>query len=236
MFLTVSAMAQSKLAGSWTLVSMTDEQGKEVALPKTPEITMTFDKGKLNARVCNYISGKYTAGKKSIKIEFTSSTLMACLEMTVEREFQRLGKLVTTFSVTDNELILLGKKNKPTLKFKRKIDEQANSLNGKWKLISMVLEKDMAIALPEKVITLNISKNKIGGNGGCNSYGGNFLQKGKTVKFSQILSTKMWCDNSPTESQYLNALGKSVNYKLINEQLILTDEKKENTLVFEEVK
>lgn len=236
MFLTVSIMAQSKLAGNWMLVSMTDEQGKEISLPKTPEITMTFDKGKLSTRVCNYISGKYTAGKKSIKINFTGSTLMACLELSVERDFQRLGKLATTFSVTNNELILSGKKNKPTLKFKRKIDEQAKSLNGKWKLISMVLEKDMAIVLPEKAITLNINKNKIGGNGGCNSYGGNFSQKGKTIKFSEILSTKMWCDNSPTESQYLNALGKSVNYKLINEQLILTDEKKENTLVFEEIK
>ncbi|MBX7170679.1 MAG: META domain-containing protein [Pyrinomonadaceae bacterium] len=234
--LSVSVIAQSKLAGSWLLVSMTDEQGKEISLPKTPEITMTFDKGKIGARVCNNISGKYSAGKKSIKIDFTMSTLMACLEITVERDFERLAELATTYSIINNELILSGKKNKPILKFKKKIDEEAKILSGKWKLISMVLEKDMAIPLSEKPITLNISKNKIGGNGGCNSYGGDFLQKGKTVKFSRILSTKMWCDNGVIESQYLNALGKSVSYRFINEQLILTDEKKENTLVFEEIK
>lgn len=236
MILTVSVTAQSKLAGSWTLVSMTDEQGKEIPLPKTQGITMTFDKGKINAKVCNYISGKYSAGKKSIKIDFTSSTLMACLELTVERDFERLGELATTYSVVNNELILSGKKNKPILKFKKKVDEEAKILSGKWKLISMVLEKDMAIQLSEKPITLNISKNKIGGNGGCNSYGGDFLQKGKTVRFSRILSTKMWCDNGVIESQYLNALGKSVSYRFINEQLIVTDEKKENTLVFEKIK
>ena len=105
MILTVSATAQSKLAGSWTLVSMTDEQGKEISLPKTQGITVTFDKGKINAKVCNYISGKYSAGKKSIKIDFTSSTLMACLELTVERDFERLGELATTYSVVNNELI-----------------------------------------------------------------------------------------------------------------------------------
>lgn len=89
--------------------------------------------------------------------------------------------------------------------------------------------------LPAKPITLNIVKDKIGGNGGCNSYGGSFSQTGKTVKFSDIFSTKMWCeDSSPTESKYFAALEKSVNFELKDDELILTDAKKENRLVFKQ--
>lgn len=234
-FLTLSANAQNRLKGTWLLVSMTDEKGTAMALPEKKEITLNFADSKVWARVCNSIIGKYSVKNQKIKIDFTISTMMACREMETEAAFKRLVVLADTYSVKNNELILSGKKNKPTLKFTKMTAEKPVRLNGKWQLVSMILERDMAIPLPEKMITLNIDNNKIGGNGGCNSYGGSFLQSGKTVRFSEIFSTKMWCEgSSPTEQQYFNALEKSVNYEIKNGQLILTDAKRENTLVFKQ--
>lgn len=52
--------------------------------------------------------------------------------------------------------------------------------------------------------TLNFDgENKITGKSFCNSYGGNSLITGKTVKFEQLFSTKMFCNEfSNAENKY----------------------------------
>lgn len=232
MFLTLSAVGQNQLKGEWQLISLADENGMDISLPEKYGMGVNFVGPSVFIRSCNSMSGKYSADKKSIKItKIIITTMKLCPEPEKERAFRKLLKMADTYSIKKNELILLGKNNKPTLKFKRKVDEKAVSINGKWQLVSMKRDGTF-IPLPEKAIALNIDKNKIGGNGGCNTYGGSFSQTGKTVKFSEIFSTKMWCDNAPPENQYFQTLEESVYYELKNGQLILTDEKKENTLVF----
>lgn len=231
MVLTVSAFAQNQLKGEWTLVSMTDEKGAEISLPQKYGMGINFVGSSVYVRSCNSMSGKYSAGKKNIKITKMITTLKACQEAEKEQAFSSLLRSANSYSIKKDELVLFGKNNKSTLMFKRKVDEKAVSIIGKWQLVSMKRD-GKSLPLIGKAITLNIDKNKIGGNGGCNSYGGSFSQKGKEVTFSDIFSTKMWCDNSPTENLYFQTLEESVNYELKNGQLILTDEKKENTLVF----
>lgn len=232
MFLTVSAMAQNQLKGEWTLVSMIDEKGAEISLPQKYGMGINFVGPAVYVRSCNSMSGKYSAGKKTIKITKIITTMKLCSEAEKENAFSSSLKSANAYSVKKGELILSGKNNKPTLKFKRKVDEKSVSINGKWQLVSMTRD-GKSLPLIGKAITLNIDKNKIGGNGGCNSYGGSFSQKGKEVTFSEIFSTKMWCDNSPTENLYFQTLKESIYYELKNGQLILTDETKENILKFE---
>jgi heat shock protein HslJ len=231
-FLTTSAFSQKQLKGEWTLVSMSDENGAEISLPQKYRMGINFVSPAVYVRSCNSMSGKYSAGKKTIKFTKIITTLKACSEAEKEIAFSRLLRLANTYSVKQGELTLSDKNNKSALTFKRNTNETRVGLNGKWQLISMKLEKGLPIQLPVKPITLNIDKDKIGGNGGCNSYGGSFSQTGKTVKFSDIFSTKMWCDNSPTENLYFDALGKSVNFELKDDELILTDAKRENWLIF----
>jgi heat shock protein HslJ len=232
-FLTISTFAQNQLKGEWTLVSMTDENGTEISLPQKYGIGVNFVGPSLFIRSCNSMSGKYSAGKKTIKISKIITTLKACSEAEKEIVFSRLLRSANTYSVKQGELTLSAKNNKSALTFKRKTNETRVGLNGKWQLVSMKLGNNLPIKSFVKPITLNIDKDKIGGNGGCNSYGGSFSQTGNTVKFSDIFSTKMWCDgSSPTESIYFDALGKSVNYELNDDELILTDAKKDNFLIF----
>ena len=231
-FLTMSAVAQNQLKGQWLLVSMADENGAGVSLPEKFEIRMNFTGSALNVLSCNNISGKYSAGKTTIKITLGITTAKHCPELDKQQLFNKLLKMANKFSAKNDELFLSGKNNKSVLKFDKIVENKTVAFNGKWQLVSMKLEKEKIIELPEKPITLNINQDEIGGNGGCNSYGGSIIQTTKTVKFSDIFSTKMWCDNSPIENQYFAALGKSVNYEIKNGQLILTDAKKENTLIF----
>lgn len=233
MFLTVSAFAQNQLKGEWTLVSMSDQNGAEISLPQKYVMGVNFVGSNIYIRSCNSMSGKYSAGKKNIKITKIITTLKACDEAEKEQSFSSLLKSANTYSIKKGELTLFSKNKKSTLKFERKTNETTTGLNGKWQLISMKVGKALPIQLPAKPITLNIDKDKIGGNGGCNAYGGSFSQTGKTVKFSEIFSTKMWCeDSSPIENKYFDALGKSVNFQIDNDDLILTDAKNENQLIF----
>lgn len=233
MFLTVSAFAQNQLKGEWTLVSMTDENGTEISLPIKYGMGINFVGSSIYVRSCNSMSGKYSAGKKKIKITKLITTLKACDEAEKENTFSSLLRSANTYSIKKGELTLFGKNKKSGLVFKRKTNETTTGLNGKWQLISMKIGKALPMQLPVKPITLNVDKDKIGGNGGCNGYGGNFSQTGKTVKFSEIFSTKMWCeDSSPTENKYFDALGKSVKFEMDGDELILTDAKNENQLIF----
>jgi heat shock protein HslJ len=233
MVLTVSTFAQNQLKGEWTLVSMTDENGSEISLPQKYGMGINFVSPAVYIRSCNSMSGKYSAGKRNIKFTKIITTLKACPEAEKENAYSSLLRSANVYSVKKGELILSAKNSKSVLMFKRKTNEKMVGLNGKWQLVSMKSGKSLPMELPAKPITLNIDKDKIGGNGGCNSYGGSLLQTAKIVKFFEIFSTKMYCEgSSPTESKYFAALEKSVNFELKDDELILTDAKRENKLVF----
>lgn len=114
----------------------------------------------------------------------------------------------------------------------------AQGIVGKWKLSSMQVGKGNNISITAP-ITLNISQDhKIGGKGGCNSYGGSYsLGKSNKVKFSEIFSTKMFCEGtSATESTFFQSLGESKTAQVKNGKLILQNKEKRISLVFEKAK
>jgi heat shock protein HslJ len=113
---------------------------------------------------------------------------------------------------------------------------QAQGFVGKWKLTSMTVgEKGISIVAP---ITLNLKDNRIGGKGGCNSYGGNYsLGKSGKVKFSTIISTKMYCEGvSDIESIYFGSLLKANKIQIKNGKLIIQNEAQNIVLVFAKTK
>jgi heat shock protein HslJ len=85
---------------------------------------------------------------------------------------------------------------------------QAQDFLGKWKLTSLVSENEVVYST-KKNVTLNINKDgKLGGNGGCNAYGGSYeFEKPNKIKISDIISTKMYCEEtSPLENSYFGIL------------------------------
>ncbi len=90
-------------------------------------------------------------------------------------------------------------------------------------------------------ITLSIGENgKISGNGGCNSFTGNFSYKKKKsykkpvkIKFKDIVSTKLPCEKPlRAENAFFRSLREADTIYLENEELIIESSKIGNTMNF----
>jgi len=98
-----------------------------------------------------------------------------------------------------------------------------SSLNGtKWRLTHLAGQP----ALTETEVTLNLDDGALGGNDGCNSYGGSYTSEGNTFKVgTDIVSTMMYCSEQiQTQSNALyDALLKAETFKLTSGKLSLLD-------------
>jgi heat shock protein HslJ len=64
------------------------------------------------------------------------------------------------------------------------------------------------------------------GFAGCNKFQGNYKNNKGKFTFSNIGATKMLCENNNNEGEFLKALNKVINYKIIDNQLMLMDKTK----------
>ena len=65
-------------------------------------------------------------------------------------------------------------------------------------------------------------KKSAGGNGSCNSFGSTIAVDGQQIHFSNVFSTKMYCEEvQKTENSFLGALEKISNYEIEGSQLVL---------------
>lgn len=94
-------------------------------------------------------------------------------------------------------------------------------------------------AVPAEVtVTLILNDGQIGGNGGCNSYGGTYRAQGDQVQFTDMLMTEMYCEGagSTTEQQYMAAMMEIRAFTITNgadtTQLALKDDTQRTRLVF----
>jgi heat shock protein HslJ len=99
--------------------------------------------------------------------------------------------------------------------------------NTSWKLESLGDPGAPTAALPDAAVTLTFdgAKEAIGGNSGCNSYGGTYQVDGAKLTFGQIVGTLMACASQPVmqqESQYQQALAKVSQYTIDGDRLELT--------------
>ena len=90
-------------------------------------------------------------------------------------------------------------------------------------------------------ITLSIEENgKISGNGGCNSFTGNFSYKKKKsykkpvkIKFKDIVSTKLACEKpSRAENAFFQSLREADTIFIENEELTIKSLRIGNTMNF----
>ncbi len=110
------------------------------------------------------------------------------------------------------------------------ISSQAQTIVGKWTVTSIIIEGDMAYSIIEPV-NLNIDGNgKISGSGGCNAFGGNYyfknpkkpFKKTKTIKFTDIISTKKFCERvSNTENAFFRSLREAATVVFAKEDLVI---------------
>lgn len=95
-----------------------------------------------------------------------------------------------------------------------------SELNGKiWQLN---LIDGTAVGSVKATLIFDFDKNRVGGSGGCNGFGGTLAGEQVAIKISEIISTKMFCENSSEiENKYLIKLEQVNRYQLKDGQLQL---------------
>ena len=114
---------------------------------------------------------------------------------------------------------------------------QSSSLVGTWKLTAYGPKETPTPAVTDAEATLTFDgAGNVTGNGGCNSLGGTYEVDGDEIKFSEITSTLMACDDArmAQESAVTQVLSGTAEYEIKDNTLTLT--KDDMLLIFTSVK
>lgn len=134
------------------------------------------------------------------------------------------------YLVGENQLFQLDKQgNRVTTEladhYILKKDFPDNEIRGKyWKLIEL---KGAPVSKSEFTgvevhFMMNAEENRISGNGGCNSFNGQFeLLEGNRIRFSKMATTMMACPNPESEGAFFKVLETCDNYTIHNDTLSL---------------
>jgi putative lipoprotein len=92
-----------------------------------------------------------------------------------------------------------------------------------WRLVSLGRFGAESLPAPGSRITLKFGKDgRVGGSGGCNSYGGSYQVQGDRLTFYRVFSTKRACidpNANRQESQYFAALESANRFRLLDKRL-----------------
>ena len=89
-----------------------------------------------------------------------------------------------------------------------------------WQLTSL----DGAPVATGVTSTLIISADSIGGNGGCNTYGGNLAETATGIDITNVFSTMMACDGLEQEQAFFAALEAADAFAIVDGNLHLLAE------------
>lgn len=108
--------------------------------------------------------------------------------------------------------------------FEARQKNYAHLLAGSWNLD--VMKRQARIdgeGLTGVYLTFN-SDSTFSGNAGCNKMSGKYILKGTSIKFTNIVSTKMACNNLEQEQAFLKLLEETVSaYTVSTTKLLLRD-------------
>ena len=74
-------------------------------------------------------------------------------------------------------------------------------------------------------ISFDVAAKKFSGNGGCNQINGNYNVDKKMIKFTEVLSTKMSCNDIEFENTFLSTLSSIDRYEVNGSDLLLKKNK-----------
>jgi heat shock protein HslJ len=102
----------------------------------------------------------------------------------------------------------------------------ADLVGTEWVLVRYGPQGNLAKPLPENLPTLSFQQDSLGGNTGCNQFGGEYEVAGNRIEISDIFQTLIACDEPIMEQErdYLEALRAAKTYTLAEENLTLVYE------------
>jgi heat shock protein HslJ len=108
--------------------------------------------------------------------------------------------------------------------------------NTQWRLSSFSVQGAESAVINGTTITSKFGPDgRVGGSSGCNSYGGEYRERGDSLSFSRLISTKRACleqNANRQEQQFLAALESSSKFKLSDNGLTIFHGDGRSTLNF----
>jgi heat shock protein HslJ len=100
------------------------------------------------------------------------------------------------------------------------------SLEGSWKLVSYGDPAQPTSAAPDVETSIDFKDGQVTGNVGCNGFGGKYEVDGKEIKFSEMMSTLMFCEGpgGDQETATLNVLRETATVALNGDTVTLTSQ------------
>lgn len=107
--------------------------------------------------------------------------------------------------------------------FKKTTDGVEGLASGQWTLQSI---SNVELEPTPKPVTLVFSDSgTVGGNAGCNSYGGQYTVGGGTLDFGPMMATKMACTpGMKTENEFFRVLDRTNQFEIKKNILILKED------------
>ncbi|MDK2916462.1 MAG: hypothetical protein PWR25_1019 [Euryarchaeota archaeon] len=252
---------------SWRLVSLADENGTLAPIIPGTTVTASFDTGNVRGNAgCNHYSARYTANGANLAIEPVTRTEMYCNEPPgiMEQEDRYLALLADAASyrvervlpdgeripltaffssrTTSDRLTLTDSEGNDILVFELDLPKPNLPLVGtKWVLDSYSLGGDaISSVVAGTTVTVTFDADgSVGGNAGCNHYGGEYTLEGANLAVSSLFSTLMYCETPGVmeqEAAFLGHLGNVSSYRVEGDRLILADAEGNDLLFFVQAK
>lgn len=193
----------------WQLVELDGEAVPAKVNGKMPFLRLDENNGRYGASGgCNGIGGEYTLeGKNGIKFSRGISTMMACMDMSIEYGLRTLFDEADTYAVNGNTLTLSNKESGEVLaKFVLVVD-QSDKLAGTWELDYIAepgTEFDALYPARKPTLTFDVAEKKVNGNSSCNNFSGTVNIDGNALSFGPLAATKMACPGNGEQVFFQN--------------------------------
>jgi heat shock protein HslJ len=221
-----AAQETPDLAGTrWELAGYGDPQSLTPVVTDRP-VTLEFIDGERlgGSGGCNGYGSSYTLNGDALTVEAVVSTMMACMTdglMEQEQAYFAALQSATRYAVVDGMLIIEYGEEGQHMAFM----PARNLTDGSWQLIAFVQDGEQTPVIEGTLITAMFdAEGRIGGSGGCNSYGGSFSAAEGGLTFSGLFSTERACLEEGVMAQeraYFDALQAATRYSIIRNALVI---------------
>lgn len=98
------------------------------------------------------------------------------------------------------------------------------SIEGTWRLVSYGSAPEQTPAAADIDTSIEFKDGQVGGNVGCNGFGGKYEVEGDIITFSEVVSTLMFCEGPAGDQELatLAVLRETATYVLDGDTLTLT--------------
>jgi len=215
---------KTELAGTkWQLTHI---DGNAVSAPNT-FIEINGDKTKFTGHTgCNRMFGSVDSHGGQMSFDGVGTTKMACTHgkvALIERNFLAELDKVNGFQQKGDELELLDG-SRLALKFKATKAVDKTNLEGRKWILKSVKGTDLTLSKEIPFIKFDSAKTSVGGNTGCNVFGGTYKTTGNSLMITDTISTMRACEEEnrmAIERQLLDGLQAADRFEITDGTLRL---------------